>query len=199
MLLCGKNLSFYYNKNNILFSNFSIEIEQTEKVALFAPSGYGKSTLAKILAGYEKPITGTVTLNGSALQSNTYCPVQLIHQHPEKSVNPKWTIRKILSESCDFDMNILKKIGNPKEYLDRYPFELSGGELQRICIARAINDKTKFIIADEITTMLDSITQAKIWNFLLEEIDKRKIGLLVITHNEFLAKKICTRTIDFNN
>ncbi len=197
MLLCGKNLSFAYKCGKKLFESVDIEIKSEEKVAIFAPSGYGKSTLAKVLAGYEKPNSGTVTFDGKSLPKKGFCPVQLIYQHPEKSVNPKWTIRKILLEGGGFDMKMLEKLDIPEEYLDRYPFELSGGELQRICIARAIKDKTKFIIADEITTMLDTITQAKIWQFLLEEVEKRKIGLLVITHNRFLAEKICTKIIDF--
>ncbi len=197
MQLKGQQLTFSYEDRKEVFRNIDIEIGSEERVALFARSGFGKSTLGKILSGYELPDSGTVTLDGEKLPTRGFSPVQLIYQHPEKSVNPKWTIRKILSEGGSLDTKVLEKLELPLEYLERYPFELSGGELQRICIARAIQTETKFVIADEITTMLDTITQAKIWKFLLEEVKSRGIGLLVITHNKHLANRICTRMIDF--
>ncbi len=196
MLLCGKNLSFAYEHKKI-FEGVNISISSGERVCLFARSGRGKSTLAKVLAGFEKPLTGEVLLDGKPIDNKVFSPVQLIYQHPEKSVNPKWRIGKILSEGGDFDPHLFEKLGLPKNYLDRYPFELSGGELQRICLARALKTETKFIIADEITTMLDAVTQANIWNFLLDEVRGKNIGLLLITHNKFLAEKICTRYADF--
>ncbi len=198
MLLCGNDISFAYQDKKNVFKNKNITISSNERVAIFAPSGQGKSTYAKILAGYYKPDSGSVTFDGKPLPKKGFCPVQLIHQHPEKSVNPKWKIKKILQEGSMFDNSILEKLDIPLDYLERYPHELSGGQLQRICIARALNADTKFIIADEITTMLDTITQAKIWEFLLAEIKRRNIGLLVITHNKHLASKICTRIVDFN-
>ena len=72
------------------------------------------------------------------------------------------------------------------------------GELQRFCIARALGPKTRFIIADEISTMLDVITQAQVWELLLRELKKRHIGLLAITHSEALAKRITSKIIEFN-
>ena len=67
--------------------------------------------------------------------------------------------------------------------------------LQRFCIARALGEKTRFLLADEITAMLDLITQSQIWNFLLEEVKKREIGLLVVSHSEPLLERICTGRI----
>ncbi len=196
MLLCGENLSFAYDKK-IIFEGVNISICSDERVCLFAKSGYGKSTLAKVLAGYEKPLTGQILLDSKRIENKGFSPVQLIYQHPEKSVNPKWRIGKILSEGGEFDSDMLDKLYLSKSCLDKYPFELSGGELQRVCIARALKKETKFIIADEITTMLDAVTQANIWNFFLEEVSSRNIGLLFVTHNKFLADKICTRYADF--
>jgi len=80
--------------------------------------------------------------------------------------------------------------------MGRWPNELSGGELQRFCIARVLSPETKFLICDEITTMLDVITQAQIWKVLLEVSDKSNLGMLVVTHNMALAEKVCTRMID---
>ena len=93
------------------------------------------------------------------------------------------------------DEHLIRGLGIEKEWLERYPGELSGGELQRFCIARALGEKTRFLLADEITAMLDLITQSQIWNFLLEEVKKREIGLLVVSHSEPLLERICTGRI----
>jgi peptide/nickel transport system ATP-binding protein len=104
-------------------------------------------------------------------------------------------MRAVLNESWRVDADTLAGLGIRDEWLQRYPGELSGGELQRFCIARALGPATRYLIADEITTMLDPNTQAMIWARLLEQTDKRRIGLLVVTHNTALAAKVCTRII----
>lgn len=72
----------------------------------------------------------------------------------------------------------------------------SGGELQRFCVARSLFDGTRFLLADEISTMLDVITQAQIWNFLIEETEKRNIGMVIVSHNRELLNKVCTRIVE---
>ena len=93
---------------------------------------------------------------------------------------------------------IMEKFGISHDWLNRWPIELSGGELQRFCMARAFDKRTELIIADEITTMLDGITQANIWKTITELCDSKKIGLMVISHDKALLNKLCTRIIDFN-
>ena len=80
--------------------------------------------------------------------------------------------------------------------MDRYPGELSGGELQRFCIARALGRRTKILLADEISAMLDLITQSQMWNFLLEEAGGREIGMVVVSHSEELLDRVCTRIME---
>lgn len=196
MLLEGNNLSFKYSSGGYIFKDINISIKGGETVGLIARSGYGKSTLAKVLAGYERPTKGQVLLNGKEVPNKGYNPIQLIYQHPEKSINPRWKMRDVLEESGLIDYKLIESIGIKKEWLTRYPSELSGGELQRFSVARALNEDTKFIIADEISTMLDAITQAQIWNVILEYGKQRNLGLLVITHNLYLGQKICTRIVD---
>lgn len=106
-------------------------------------------------------------------------------------------MKKVLEEGWDVDDETLDHLGIRKEWLNRWPNELSGGELQRFCIARALGPQTEFLIADEMTTMLDAITQASIWKLMVEEVKRRKIGLIVVTHNIALANRICDRLIDF--
>lgn len=196
MLFEIKNLGFYYQKNNWILRNINLKIESGERVGLVSPSGYGKSTLSRLMAGYLKPVEGEILLNGKPLPQKGYCPVQLIYQHPEKAVDPYWNLEKTLNECWHPDDKFLEKMGIEKEWLKRKPNELSGGELQRFCIARILGPKTKFLIADEISTMLDTITQVQIWEILLKYIEKNNLGCIIITHNKELAKKICTRQID---
>ncbi|MDR7871530.1 MAG: ATP-binding cassette domain-containing protein [Tissierellaceae bacterium] len=196
MLLEGKNLSFKYQKSDYIFKDVDIALSSNEIVGLMARSGYGKSTLAKVLAGYERPLVGHVLLDGQEIPNKGYYPVQLIYQHPEKVINPRLKMKDVLEERGPIDYEILDDLGIEKDWLTRYPSELSGGELQRFSVARILNNKTKFIIADEISTMLDSITQAQIWHVILDFIKKREIGVLAISHNKYLLDKICTKIID---
>ena len=77
----------------------SLKVADGERIAILGPSGYGKSTLAKLMAGYERPAEGTVLWNGAPLPRRGYCPVQLIYQHPERALNPRWKMRQSLFEA----------------------------------------------------------------------------------------------------
>jgi peptide/nickel transport system ATP-binding protein len=122
----------------------------------------------------------------------------MIWQHPEKSVNPRLKMKDTLKDGDGIDEGIVKGLGIEPSWLERYPGELSGGEIQRFCIAMALGRRTKFIIADEISTMLDLITQSQIWSFLLEEIRQRQIGLLSVTHSQALLERISSRVVSLD-
>ena len=196
MQLEANNISFRYGHGPWILKDVSLWVEEGERVGLVAPSGYGKSTLAKILAGYEKPTAGEVLLEGRPLPRKGYCPVQLVYQHPEKAVNPRWKMKDILLEGWEPDEAFLEAMGIEQEWLSRWPAELSGGELQRFCVARALGPRTKWLLADEISAMLDVITQAQSWHLVLKAAEERGMGLLVVTHNQALADRVCTRVID---
>ena len=196
MQLRAENISFRYNnKSPWILKNVDLTIETGERVALTGPSGYGKSTLSKILAGYIKPTEGQVLLDGKPLPMRGYSPVQLIYQHPEQAVNPRWKMERTLKECWEPDEELLKEMGIESEWLKRWSSELSGGELQRFCIARVLGPQTRFLVCDEITTMLDVITQAQIWELLLERASERDLGMAVVTHNMALAEKVCSRIV----
>lgn len=191
-----RNVSFRYgHSGRWILKDVSLSLQQGERVGLVGPSGYGKSTLAKILSGYEKPDSGEILLDGQPIPRKGICPVQLIYQHPEKAINPRWKMRKVLEEAGQATPAIMDALGIEPDWLDRYPRELSGGELQRFCVARALFTGTQFLIADEMSTMLDVITQAQIWNLMLQQVEQRNLGLIAVTHNEHLADRICTRVI----
>lgn len=191
-----KNINFKYKDNTpLILKDLDLGLDSRERVALVGSSGCGKSTLAKIIAGYLKSDKGEVLLEGKKLKDNGYCPIQIIYQHPENAVNPRWKMKEILNEGWNPDKELLDEIGIEESWFNRWPSELSGGELQRFCIARALGPETKFLICDEISTMLDVITQAQIWNLLLKISKERKIGMLIVTHNIELAKRVSDRII----
>lgn len=197
MILDVQNISFQYKtEGRMIWKNFSMTADNEERVGLIAPSGYGKTTLCKLLAGYLSPDHGQILLDGKPISEyRGYCPVQMIWQHPELSVNPRLRMQEVIREGDGIEERILTGLGIHSEWMERFPAELSGGELQRFCIARALGRRTRFLLADEISTMLDLITQSQIWNFLIEETKNRKIGLIAVSHNPALLDQICTRQI----
>lgn len=199
MALEAKNVYFKYErKQPWILEDRSVKIEKGERLAIFAPSGYGKTTLAMMLAGYLEPLKGEILLDGKPLPKNGVCPVQLIYQHPEKAINPRWRLKRVLEESGELREDVLAAFGIENAWLNRFPRELSGGELQRFCVARALMSGADYLICDEISTMLDVITQAQIWRVVLAEAEKRNMGIIAVTHNKHLAERIATRTIDLS-
>ena len=199
MPLEAKNISFRYDrKDPLVLNNISLSVERGERVALFAPSGYGKTTLVKLMSGYLEPTEGQILLDGKPLPKKGICPVQLIYQHPEKAINPRWRLRRVLEESGEMREDVLDSFGIERAWLDRFPRELSGGELQRFCVARALMSGAEYLICDEISTMLDVITQAQIWNVVLEEAEKRNMGIIAVTHNWHVASRIADRIYDLS-
>lgn len=199
MALEAKNVYFKYErKQPWILEDRSLKVEKGERLAIFAPSGYGKTTLAMMLAGYLEPSKGEILLDGKPLPKNGVCPVQLIYQHPEKAINPRWRLKRVLEESGELREDVLAAFGIENAWLNRFPRELSGGELQRFCVARALMSGADYLICDEISTMLDVITQAQIWRVVLAEAEKRNMGIIAVTHNKHLAERIATRTIDLS-
>lgn len=198
MILETHNLTFYYRnrKKNPIIDRFELTISPGERVGLRGSSGRGKTTLCRLLAGYERPKKGEILLDGRPVgEYRGACPVQMVWQHPETVVDPLLRLRETLAEAGDIEEQMMEKLHIEKEWLERYPAELSGGELQRFCLARALRPETKILLCDEITAMLDLVTQAQIWEFLLEEAERRKMGMLVVSHSEALLEKVCTRII----
>lgn len=195
MRLEARGVAYQYgNRSPMILEDFDFEMEHTERVGIMAPSGYGKTTLCKLLSGYLKPEKGQILLDGRPLsQESGYCPVQMIWQQPEMAVNPRMRMRDVIMEGDQVEERVWRELGIEEDWMNRFPTELSGGELQRFCIARALGKRTRFLLADEISTMLDLITQSQIWDFLVKEVGRRQIGLIVVSHNRPLLDHVCTR------
>lgn len=192
MELKTTNVSFKYpSAKKYLLKDINLELDNSKIIGLIGDSGSGKSTLCKILSGYIQKYDGSVTLDGKELPKKEFKPVQLIYQHPEKVMNPKWKMEQVLAESWDVNDEMLSEFGIQKSWLTRFPQELSGGELQRFSVLRSLNPNTKFLIADEMTTMLDAITQVQILDSVLKIVKQRKMGFLLVSHDMDLVDTIC--------
>ena len=197
MILEVKNLSYQYTeKDRIILDDFSFSMTNKERLGLVAPSGVGKTTLCKLIGGYLKPDQGEILLDGKPItEYRGYCPIQMICQQPEMAVNPRLKMKEALAEGDEVEERVIRGLGIEEDWLNRFPAELSGGEMQRFSIARSLGKRTRFLIADEISTMLDLITQSQIWNFVLKEVKDREIGLIAVSHSQPLLDKICTSQI----
>ena len=194
-----QDITFSYQKNgNQISEHVNLSVGPEERLGILAPSGYGKTTLLKIISGYISPDAGRILVDGEPLPQKGYCPVQMIFQHPEQAVNSRLRMREVLKEGDGISKELIEGLGIEEDWKNRFPQELSGGELQRFCIARALGKGTKYLLCDEITTMLDFITQGQIWNFLIEETKRRGIGMVIVSHSQPLLDHVCTRQIRLN-
>lgn len=195
-MLKSEQLAFRYGaKQPWVLQDVTFTVAPGEIVGISGVSGRGKTTLGKLLAGYLEPTAGRVTLDGQVLPRRGYCPVQLIFQHPELAVNPRWRIEQILTESHDPAVTLLEALSIDPHWLTRWPHELSGGELQRVAVARALSPHTRYLIADEMTAMLDANTQAQIWHVVLDYAREQQLGVLVISHEAALLQRLCQRVL----
>lgn len=201
----ARRVSFGYGgPAPLVFDDFSFAVRPGERVALRAPSGHGKSTLCRLLAGYLEPARGGVFVDGAPLREaavpGAASPVQLIGQHPERVIDPLLRIRKSLAEAglghAGSANDLLAALGVRSAWLDRFPSELSGGELQRICIARALATQPRYLICDEISTMLDASTQAQLWRFLVSYAQGREVGMVIVSHSDALVDRVATRVVE---
>ena len=172
-----------------------LSVRRGEVVGLAGSSGTGKTTLGRILAGYLEPDAGTVLVDGEPLPRRGTQPVQLVFQHPELAVDPRWRLREALTETGRPDPSLLSDLGITPALLDRFPHEVSGGELQRVAVARALQTDAPFLIADEMSAMLDAITQAQLWHAVLDRVASGRLGVVAISHDEELLSVVADRLV----
>ncbi|WIM68115.1 ATP-binding cassette domain-containing protein [Corynebacterium breve] len=193
MSLVAENLSFSYADNDLI-RNVHLELQRGEIIGLHGFSGSGKTTLAKLLAGYLRPDQGRVLVDDQPLPRNAYRPVQLVQQHPERAIDPHWRLAQVVKNIAP---ETLQRMGVREEWLQRFPLEVSGGQLQRVNISRALDPRTEYLVADEITTMMDGLLQADIWRGLVDEVRARNLGMMVISHDHDLLRHVCEAVLPF--
>lgn len=183
-------------------------IREGECVGLVGESGSGKSTLSRLILGLEKPDSGKIlieNLNVKRWIKENQGKMSVVFQDYTSSVNPNFTVKEIIleplkalgkKENLDkITEDLLDKVGLAIDLLDRYPHELSGGQLQRVCIARAISTKPKFIVLDEAISSLDVSIQAQVLELLRDLKDELNITYLFIAHDLQAVTYLCDRII----
>jgi nickel import ATP-binding protein nikD len=196
-VLSIKNLNKTF-ESGFKLKDINFHINESEVVSLIGESGSGKTSISKIIMGLLKA-EGEIQINGK---------VQMIFQSPYSSLNPKYKVRDIIAEGViyqkilkkeenldEYLLTILNEVGLDKEVLNKYPHELSGGMRQRVGIARAVAVKPNLIIADEILTALDALTQIQILELFQKLKENTKISYLFISHDINVVKKISDRLL----
>lgn len=173
-----------------------ITVRHGECIGLRGVSGSGKSTIGKILTGqlpYHKH-----KLHLPRFQSGQANPVQWVGQQCEFAFNPRWTIERSLKEAYRGHnyTHLMEQFELEFHWQFRVPQALSGGQLQRFNLVRALTPTTKFLICDEATDQLDTIAQQTIWRTIQSERNKRQLGLLIISHQIPLLNVICDHIVD---
>lgn len=201
MSLVAHDIAFRFPGGRELYHGLDLCVEPGERVALTAPSGRGKTTLCKLLAGYLKPETGSVSVDGEPLAAvarlrGQASPVQLLPQHPELAFDPSALLGRSLEESSGCADGLLEPFGVRGEWLSRRPHELSGGELMRLAMVRALATRPRYLIADESTAMLDAVTQAELWHVLLGLQERDGWGMVLVTHSPALLARVATRRVE---
>jgi peptide/nickel transport system ATP-binding protein len=193
----ARDIGFAWSADGpMLLDGVSLAVAPGGILGIRGPSGTGKTTLARILGGFLKPTRGDVRLGGAALPGSGVSPVQLLFQHAETAVDPRWKIGRILAEGWRPDAATLTRFGVDPRWFDRYPHELSGGELQRVSIVRALGPGTRVLIADEMTAMHDAIAQARLWRALLDVTQERGLAIIAISHDAALLSAIGARIME---
>jgi len=207
-----KHVKKYFG-NKIVLDDINFTIKAGECLGIVGLSGGGKSTLAKIITRLIPFDGGQIILCGKDIliekDREIYKKMQMIFQNPEESFNPRRKFGKSIAEPIKNFLggenlkerveNLLIEVGLPKNYTERYPREVSGGECQRAAIARAISINPKLLICDEATSALDVTIQAQIVALIRKICVEKNIACLFITHDLAILKKLADRVLVLEN
>ena len=178
-----------------LYRDFDLAVGPDERVAISAPSGFGKTTLCRMLAGYDRPQKGEILVDGAPLPKRGMCPVQLILQHPETAVDPRMRMSQTLAEAGEVPQRLLDDLGIQKRWLARFPHELSGGEQQRVAIARALVNSPAVLLADEPSGNLDTRNKEEVHRLFFDLRERLGQTIVLVTHDESLALRADRRIV----
>ena len=201
-LLKIEDITAGYKRGVTVLKNISLHVKRGSTVAVVGESGSGKSTLARVITGLLPPTKGRIRFGGDLLKPrssqrdrDTLRRLQMIYQMPDVAVNPRQTIETIIGRPLAFYFEmkkeaisqrvaeLLEMVELPATYAKRFPSQLSGGEKQRVCIARALAADPELIICDEVTSALDQLVAEGVLKLLKKLQDELKVSYLFITHD----------------
>lgn len=188
-VLSVESIAFGYAKDRLIFNDFSLTLNRGEIKAIVGPSGVGKSTLFSLILGEQRPFRGKI--RSSRLSQ--------VFQDPYSSFHPTYTIREQIREVTSMEgyEELLEKMGLEESHLDALPHKLSGGQLQRCSILRALLMKPEVLLLDEPTSALDNLNQLDIMQLIVRNIGE--MGVLLITHDGDLAQWCADEIIVLGN
>lgn len=216
-MLKVEGVSKSYRKNgwfggerNLVLRGVSLECDRGESIGIIGESGSGKSTLGRLLLGIEKPDSGSVTWSGRPITDRRVRrgAISAVFQDYTSSIHPFFTVREAIREPLrfaaagsgagtgdDIVVKLLLQVGLDESYLDKYPHELSGGEAQRVCIARAVSSDPECILLDEAISSLDGSVQMQVLELLKQLREAHGMGYIFITHDIQAATYLCDRLL----
>lgn len=200
---------FLNKKRNCVLEGISLHIKAGKTIGITGCSGAGKTILGKIIAGIEEPTAGEIYYKGkniSMLEKKEHSvfrrKVQMMFQDPQGALNPLKTVKKLIGEVCGLVRiekedrenrisSILETVGLSEDILCRYANQLSGGQNQRVVLARILLIEPEVIILDEPTSALDISVQAQILHLLKKLQNEKKLGYLFISHDPDVVRFMC--------
>ena len=204
----------YPQADEEVLKDISIKVPQGKTVAVVGESGSGKSTLARVITGLLRPLQGSVAFQGRQLpqvlrarSKDQLRAIQMIYQMPDVALNPRQKISEVIGRPLEFYLGLegeekrarvaqlLLQIELPLDYVDRYPGQLSGGEKQRVCIARALAANPDLIICDEVTSALDQLVAEGILELLQNLQNDLGVSYLFITHDLATVRAIADHIV----
>lgn len=207
-----KKGGLFSKKTEQVLKNISFECKRGECLGIIGESGSGKSTLGRLLLGIEKPDRGTVLFEGKSVGDRRVRlgNISAVFQDYTSSINPFYTVEEAILEPLHMKREllgdvqskidqILYQVGLNPSYRKKYPHELSGGEAQRVCIARAVSTEPKCILFDEAISSLDGSVQIQVLELLKDLRKLYDVGYIFITHDIQAAAYICDRVMIIRN
>lgn len=222
------NVSFKKENQKTIFGkerqqvikNVSLSLKKGECLGIIGESGSGKSTLGKTLIGLLKPDSGNIIFDGVDMYNATkeekrkiQQKISIVFQDYTSSANPRFLVKDIIGESLrvlerklgkKIDKvskikELLETVGLNEGFMNRYPHELSGGQLQRVCIARAVATEPQFILLDEAISSLDASTQTQVMDLLKNLQNKYKLSYIFIIHDLPSVTYMCDKVLFFHD